>query len=59
MMRYKRLLKLNPDPERIRREFWEAKDVATVSALCMGGATPSSPVGALVQPAAAASYNFV
>jgi len=25
MMRYKRLLKLNPDPERIRREFWEGK----------------------------------
>ncbi|HWQ14623.1 MAG TPA: sulfotransferase [Roseiflexaceae bacterium] len=23
MMRYKRLLKLNPDPERIRREFWQ------------------------------------
>ena len=22
MMRYKRLIKLNPDPERIRREFW-------------------------------------
>ncbi len=25
MMRYKRLLKLNPDPERIRREFWEGE----------------------------------
>jgi hypothetical protein len=25
MMRYKRLLKLNPDPERIRREFWQGE----------------------------------
>jgi hypothetical protein len=25
MMRYKRLLKLNPDPDRIRREFWQGE----------------------------------
>jgi hypothetical protein len=25
MMRYKRLIKLNPDPERIRREFWQGE----------------------------------
>ena len=25
MLRYKRLLKLNPDPERIRREFWQGE----------------------------------
>jgi hypothetical protein len=25
MMRYKRLIKLNPDPERIRKEFWQGE----------------------------------
>src|SRR5688572_6622274 len=25
MLRYKRLLKLEPDPERIRREFWQGE----------------------------------